>query len=199
MEKVAIGFFNHPAKTLVTNSTVHVIGDFTEAEVNKLQSHLDSEGQAQLTAWQAASNDPNYRAFLAKDLLPKLQAARQAKLRQEAIQHQTDALLTAYGQGELDLVALTPKEFRLLLNGLPLDLRADLQSEKLMQLAQDTNQKTTTFLLYNSRANKIRNLFPLRGMDEIYEALRTTNDPSLNYSPKGWLRATLWRVFRKHV
>ena len=199
MEKGSIGFFNHPAKTLVTNSTVHVIGDFTEAEVNKLQSHLDSSDQAQLTTWQNASNDPQYKAFLATDLLPKLQAARQAAERQEAIQRQTHSLLTAYNNGDLDLLMLDPKNFRILSNALPPEQRAGLRSEKLMQLVQDTNYKTTTFLLYHSRANKLRGLLPLRGMDEIYEALRTTNDPSLNYPPNGWLRATLWRVFRKHV
>jgi len=195
---------NSPASNPVTNSNpdqnqAAVIGDFTPDQVAKLVQYLSQEGKDQLTQWENAEN-PQYKAFLANDLLPKLQAAHQAKLGQEAIQHQTDALLTAYRAGDLDLLALTSKDFRILSNAVPSEkFREDLQSEKALQLAADSNRMLKAFLLYHSRPNNIRNLFPLRGMDEIYDALATDHNPLTGQPPNGWLRATLWRVFRKHV
>jgi hypothetical protein len=194
MEKVAIGSFNHPVMTN-PNPAQKVLGDFTEDQVEALRQYLSQEGKDQLTQWQNAEN-PQYKAFLSGDLLPKLQVAFQEAKRQMQIQTETSALVRGYRAGSLDLLALTPREFRLLSNALPPEEREDLQSEKLMQLLEDTNRKITTLLLYNSRANKILGIFPLRGMDEIDKAALAANPDPLSVPPNGRLCAILWNILR---
>lgn len=183
-----------PPPMTTNNSQVTVIGDFTQDQVDALRQYLSPQDQNLLDNWQK-TNDPGYKTFLAGDLLLKLQAAHQAAKRQLQIQKETDDLLRGYRTGSLNLLALTTREFRLLSNAVSPTEANDLVRDKMLQLAEDTNRKTTTFLLYNSRANKLRGLLPLRGMDEIYEALATNPDP-LSVPPNGRLCAILWRICR---